>query len=124
MLGVVVVAGISGGSNDGGVAGAEPGGATTLLPTDSAVTTVPITQEAVVTASTLEPIVKTQLAGPITSGSFGDDVRQLQQRLTDLGFAPGPVDGQFGAGTQQAVWAYKKLVGGMTFQERSTSRSR
>ena len=44
-------------------------------------------------------------------GAHGDDVVQLQQRLTDLGFQPGPIDGQFGSGTQQAVWAYKKLVG-------------
>jgi hypothetical protein len=48
-------------------------------------------------------------------------VKQVQQRLTDLGFAPGPVDGQFGGGTQQAVWAYKKLIGGLTFQQLAAS---
>ena len=36
--------------------------------------------------------------------------RAVQQRLTDLGFAPGPIDGLFGSGTQQAVWAYEKLI--------------
>jgi peptidoglycan hydrolase-like protein with peptidoglycan-binding domain len=30
--------------------------------------------------------------------------------LHDLGFAPGPVDGQFGALTRAAVWAFEKLV--------------
>ena len=34
----------------------------------------------------------------------------VQQRLTDLGFAPGPADGQFGELTRAAVWAFEKLV--------------
>ena len=38
----------------------------------------------------------------------GDDVKRLQQRLTDMAFDPGPVDGQFGPATQAAVWAYQK----------------
>lgn len=50
------------------------------------------------------------LAQPLTIGMYGDDVKLLQQRLTDLHFAPGPVDGVFGENTQQAVWAYKKLT--------------
>lgn len=60
--------------------------------------------------STVPPIAKTTLANRIKTGSSGDDVRQVQQRLTALGFAPGPIDGQFGSGTKQAVWAYEKLV--------------
>jgi hypothetical protein len=44
----------------------------------------------------------------------GDDVARLQQRLVDLGFDPGPADGQFGPATQMAVWAYQKLVLGLT----------
>jgi len=59
---------------------------------------------------------KTAFASPLAMGAAGDDVVQLQQRLTDLGFQPGPVDGQFGAGTQQAVWAYKKLVGNVEWE--------
>ena len=34
----------------------------------------------------------------------------VQQRLTELGFDPGPVDGQFGGLTRAAVWAFEKLV--------------
>ncbi len=67
------------------------------------------------------PIVKTSFAQPLAMGAAGDDVRQLQARLTELGFAPGVVDGQFGSLTQQAVWAYKKLVGGATWQELDNS---
>ena len=47
-------------------------------------------------------------------GSAGDDVTRLQHRLVELGFDPGPADGQFGPATQMAVWAYQKLVVGLT----------
>jgi peptidoglycan hydrolase-like protein with peptidoglycan-binding domain len=55
-------------------------------------------------------IVKSDLAQTIAKGAKSDDVTTVQQRLTDLGFAPGPIDGVFGSGTQQAVWAYEKLI--------------
>jgi peptidoglycan hydrolase-like protein with peptidoglycan-binding domain len=57
-----------------------------------------------------QPIVKTSLTQTLAKGAKNDDVKAVQQRLTDLGFAPGPIDGIFGSGTQQAVWAYEKLV--------------
>ena len=60
------------------------------------------------------------LAGPLSLGSAGDDVRRVQERLTELGFQPGPADGQFGAGTQQAVWAFKKLIGGVAWEDFAT----
>jgi L,D-transpeptidase catalytic domain/Putative peptidoglycan binding domain len=62
------------------------------------------------TVATTQPIVKTSLAQTLAKGAKNDDVTAVQQRLTDLGFAPGPIDGIFGSGTQQAVWAYEKLV--------------
>jgi LysM repeat protein len=39
----------------------------------------------------------------LARGAQGQEVRDLQQRLTDLGYATGPVDGQFGPITQSAV---------------------
>lgn len=39
----------------------------------------------------------------LTRGAVGPEVRDLQQKLTDLGYATGPVDGQFGPITQSAV---------------------
>jgi peptidoglycan hydrolase-like protein with peptidoglycan-binding domain len=59
----------------------------------------------------------TPLAAPISLGSAGEDVRRVQERLTELGFQPGPADGQFGSGTQQAVWAFKKLVGNVAWED-------
>ena len=37
-------------------------------------------------------------------------MQALQDRLSELGFAPGVSDGVFGEQTQQAVWAFEKLV--------------
>ena len=71
----------------------------------------PVSQPpAVITVETSVPIVKVPLNGTVGPGQAGDDVTRVQQRLTDLGFAPGPIDGQFGGLTKMAVWAFEKLV--------------
>lgn len=44
-------------------------------------------------------------------GSSGPQVKNLQQRLKELGFDPNGVDGKFGAGTQSAVIAFQKANG-------------
>ena len=44
-------------------------------------------------------------------GSTGEAVRELQQALKGLGYDPGAVDGQFGAGTEAAVKAFQKAQG-------------
>ncbi len=41
----------------------------------------------------------------------GPAVRQLQQRLAALDYYPGPIDGQFGPDTQEAVWAFQEVQG-------------
>jgi peptidoglycan hydrolase-like protein with peptidoglycan-binding domain len=41
----------------------------------------------------------------------GPDVRELQQRLAALDYYPGPVDGQFGPDTLEAVWAFQEAQG-------------
>jgi hypothetical protein len=71
------------------------------------------------TPTTAAPTTSTVVDAPalthdLQRGSFGDDVAMMQQRLTDLGFFVGPVDGQFGEDLQQAVWAFKKLLLGMS----------
>jgi Putative peptidoglycan binding domain/L,D-transpeptidase catalytic domain len=73
--------------------------------------TVPAsTLPGVAVESAAEPIVKTALSRDLAVGETGDDVKALQARLTSLGFAPGVADGIFGDQTQQAVWAFEKLV--------------
>jgi peptidoglycan hydrolase-like protein with peptidoglycan-binding domain len=63
------------------------------------------------------------LTRPISMGSSGDDVAMVQQRLAELGYVVGPVDGAFGAEMQQAVWAFKKLVLGVSPAELDASRT-
>jgi len=71
----------------------------------------------VTTTAGEQPPAAAPLAGPLAQGSTGEDVRRVQERLTELGFQPGPTDGQFGTGTQQAVWAFKKLIGNEAWEE-------
>lgn len=105
VLAVVIIAGMSG---IGGTSSATTSPSTASVaagqPTSAPITTQPIE------VNTDPAIVKTTLSHTIGKGNVSDDVKQVQQRLTDLGFAPGPVDGVFGSGTQQAVWAFEKLV--------------
>ncbi|MCL1964998.1 MAG: peptidoglycan-binding protein [Firmicutes bacterium] len=49
--------------------------------------------------------------GTLRKGSTGTAVRQLQQRLKDLGYYTGSVDGDFGAGTESALRAFQKQNG-------------
>lgn len=57
------------------------------------------------------------LANPLDLGSTGPDVLLLEQRLSGLGFYVGNIDDQFDANTEQAIWAWKKLVGGKSWQQ-------
>lgn len=104
VLAVVIIAGISG---SGGASSAD-----TVAPTvaGAAVTTSVALTAPPIVVNTDPAIVKTNLSSTVAFGNAGDDVKAVQQRLTDLGFSPGPVDGVFGSTTRQAVWAYEKLI--------------
>ena len=65
--------------------------------------------------------VKVPLAQTLQRGDSGDDVRRVQQRLAELPFDPGPIDGVFGQMTEQAVWAYEKLVLGVAREDMTGS---
>lgn len=47
----------------------------------------------------------------LRQGSSGPDVKDLQQKLKDLGFDPNGVDGSFGPGTTKAVIAFQQSKG-------------
>ncbi len=47
----------------------------------------------------------------LKQSSKGDDVAWVEQRLTDLSYRPGPVDGVFDRRTRQAVIAFQKWEG-------------
>ncbi len=45
------------------------------------------------------------------AGSRGDEVRQIQKKLKELGYDPGQVDGIYGENTKKAVIAFQKAKG-------------
>ena len=44
-------------------------------------------------------------------GMRGSDIKRLQQRLEQLGYYPGKIDGVFGMNTEEAVWAFQEVQG-------------
>ncbi len=102
---VVAAIVLSGGNNASSSTPAPPAsdlGA--LAPTTAA---APLTTPVPQTAAT---IPRVPLTRTLSKGMTGDDVRRIQQRLKDLHFDPGPVDGVYGNNTRSAVWAFEKLV--------------
>src|SRR4051794_14615182 len=114
---IVVVLGVGflsagGGGSSPEALGPDTGVTTTVLVDAAAPTTI----AAPTTVPTAPP-----LSATLVKGANGDDVVRLQQRLTDLGFQPGPIDGQFVTGTQEAVWAFKKLAGNVNWKDFAAS---
>jgi hypothetical protein len=112
VLAIVVVAGVAlGGGSD------EPASQGSTNTIDPASVSVPPSVAVIETVETSTPVVKSQLTRTLAKGMAGDDVAGVQQRLTELGFWPGPVDGYFGDETRRSVWAYEKLVLGVAYDE-------
>ncbi len=76
--------------------------------TGASSTTTSTTTAASTTTGALVSLTRT-----LTQGAKGDDVKLVQQRLKDLGFDPGKVDGQYGLTTVQSVWAFQHLSGAL-----------
>ena len=112
LLAIVVVAGVA----LGGGGGDESAPAVTAESVAFA-NSVPASVDVIATVETAVPVTKTVLSRTLSKGMAGDDVAEVQQRLTDLGFWPGPIDGYFGDETRRSVWAYEKLVLGVPFDE-------
>jgi peptidoglycan hydrolase-like protein with peptidoglycan-binding domain len=80
----------------------------TLLDPSSDIT-ADATATTVATATTSVP--KTVLSRTLSRGlPASEDVRVMQQRLNDLHFDVGTVDGIFGTNTEMAVWVYQSLI--------------
>lgn len=96
---VLILVGIVASGGDEADGEAQPL-ATTVVPTTAVAT------------STTTTVPKVPLGRTLSRGIAGDDVAMVQQRLHDLAFDPGPIDGIYGTMTIQAVWAFEKLVMG------------
>jgi peptidoglycan hydrolase-like protein with peptidoglycan-binding domain len=114
LIGAVVIAGVAGGFGGGGGGGGEADDSTTTMAAAaSSTSSAPTTAAATSAAPTTAAEHRTTLSQPLGMGSAGTSVQNLQERLKELGFEPGPADGSFGLLTQQAVWAFEKLVLGV-----------
>jgi peptidoglycan hydrolase-like protein with peptidoglycan-binding domain len=99
------------GGPDSSTDAGRPGGApppTARPATTTSTTTPPVTTIDPDDAETLGPITR-----DLALGMVNGDVRALQQRLHELHFDPGPVDGWFGEATLRSVWAFEKLILGV-----------
>lgn len=81
---------------------AVPGGAENAAPAQEA---------AAETAQETAAPAETAAYSVLSSGSKGEEVRRLQERLTELGYEPGAADGIYGSGTKKAVRAFQKANG-------------
>ncbi len=68
-----------------------------------------ITAQSPVSTTSVPPVVSSQKT--LGHGMQSGDVRQLQTRLTTLGYSPGPINGYFGEQTYYAVVAFQKVNG-------------
>lgn len=57
-----------------------------------------------------QSIIEPVFLFPAAEGDSGEDVKALQSRLANLGFAPGTPDGSYGRRTTKAVAAFQQLV--------------
>lgn len=106
LIAVIVGVGVVGASGNDDATPTTPPSAT-VAPFVPASTVAPATTAAAPTTTAREIPPLTQ---PLSQGMQGDEVRQAQDRLKELGFDPGPSDGVYGLMTTQAVWAFEKLV--------------
>ena len=58
-----------------------------------------------------EGLLAVGFPGDLAGGDRSTAVQAVQQRLVELHFEPGPVDGNFGADTTTAVQSYQKVTG-------------
>jgi len=86
-------------------------------PADTTPTPTTPTTPTTTTPTTTTPTTTTPSATSVPTdtvlraGSKGADVTQLQLALTELGYAPGAADGNFGPATTQAVTAFQQAEG-------------
>ena len=66
---------------------------------------------AVALAAPSAPAARSAPAGTLQLGAHGLSVKELQRRLAALKYYPGPIDGNFGTDTLEAVWAFQEVQG-------------
>ena len=83
-----------------------PAASTSVATTSASTTPAPTTP-----GSTTATTAAVPTDAVLRAGATGSAVTALQQTLTDIGFAPGTADGNYGTATTQAVAAFQKANG-------------
>ena len=83
----------------------------TSAPQIGTATLPPTTPPTQAPSTTATPSTTSSSSSTLKVGSTGSDVKRLQQRLKDLGYLSGSVDGDFGAATEQAVRDFQAANG-------------
>lgn len=80
--------------------------------TSTTTTTTTTTTEVPITSTTeVERVRRVRPALVAVGDDDGEETARIQQRLSDLGFWVGPIDGVYGVSTEQAVMAFQKYLG-------------
>ncbi len=79
--------------------------------TGTIITITTPTPKTTTTSSGSSSATATPASTTLKKGSTGTDVRTMQQRLKELGYLTGSVDGDFGTATEDAVKAFQKANG-------------
>lgn len=102
------------GRGDGPVASSASSSTTTTKPKPKPTTTTSSTSTST-TSTTAATTTTTAAAAPASTalkqGAKGPQVAEVQRRLAELKFDPGPADGTFGLATTYAVQGFQKLNG-------------
>ncbi|HSG13908.1 MAG TPA: peptidoglycan-binding domain-containing protein [Gaiellaceae bacterium] len=108
VVGVLIARAIAG--SDGGAEATTTAPPTTATTTPTTPTTTPTTTTPTTTTPTTTP---TTLPEGVTlrRGDSGEEVRQVQAALVELGYSTGGVEGKFGPATEEAVLAFQKASG-------------
>ena len=109
LTGVPLLVWLRSGGGSSSPAAPEP---PTPTPGPASTTTSSLPATSVAPDSSLAPVPS--LSHDLGLGMTEEDVAILQARLHELAFDPGPVDGYFGEATLRSVWAFEKLIMGVS----------
>ncbi|MEI2654280.1 MAG: L,D-transpeptidase family protein [Microthrixaceae bacterium] len=124
LSGVAIWATRDDGTGDATVAPTPPDPSAVSASTVLSNSTVPASSAAPPEPTPSTVVVLAPIERAVSPGSSGDDVRRVEQRLHDLGFFVGEIDGEFDDQTQRAFWAWRKLTEGLSWQDFAVDSSK
>ncbi|HYK28837.1 MAG TPA: L,D-transpeptidase family protein [Streptosporangiaceae bacterium] len=94
-----------------GAASASSADAASPTTTASKATSAKMVSARIVSSRTAAAAAYVPPRHPLLVGAHGPAVRSVQQRLANLKYYPGPIDGKYGPDLQEAAWAFREVQG-------------